>query len=60
MPHVKQDTVVSIWPNKDAEVEQVTFGPADALSIVEDWGELILVRDDDGRTFQLRADQVER
>lgn len=53
MATLKAPVVLKVWPNKDADVEGHTFGPADALTVVQDWGEVILVRDGEGRVFQV-------
>ncbi len=55
MATVKEDFTAFIRMGKDGDPEPVEFGEGDEVSIVQEWeGELVLIKNDDGKLFNVK------
>ena len=56
---VKEALTLKAQANLGEEVEEVDFGAGDELTILKEWKRHFLVRDDDGKLFNVEKDLVD-
>ena len=55
MTTVKEDFTAYIHMGKDGDPEPVEFAEGEEVSIVQEWeGELVLIKNDDGKLFNVK------
>ncbi len=60
MPTVKEDFVAYIRMGKEGEAEPVEFTAGEDVEIVQEWeGELVLIKKDDGKLFNVKKSLID-
>lgn len=58
MAQLNRQMTLKLWPNKDADVEEIELGPHSAIDIVQEWDAYFLIKDADGHYFNVAKDAV--
>ncbi|MFQ5913784.1 MAG: hypothetical protein ACE5JS_11430 [Nitrospinota bacterium] len=60
MPTVKEDFVAYLRMGKEGEAEPVQFSAGEEVSVVQEWeGELVLIKNEDGKLFNIKKSLIE-
>jgi hypothetical protein len=60
MATVKEDFTAFIRMGKDGDSEPVEFSAGEEVTVVQDWeGELILIKNDEGKLFNVKKSLLE-
>lgn len=56
---IKDDCTLKAQANLGEEVEPVEFSSGDELSVLKEWASFYLVKNDDGKIFNIKKELVE-
>ncbi len=59
MAQLNRQMTLKLWPNKDADVEELELGPGDDIDIVQEWEAFYLIKTADGHYLNVERAAVD-
>lgn len=59
MATIREPITLKHQPNLGEDVEEVSFSAGDEITVLKEWADLYLCKNDEGQLFNIPKDQVE-